>query len=749
MTRRLLAMLLLATSSTPSLAQATAPAVPAADDPGVEEIVVTAQLRREPLQDVPLSVTALTGDALRENNIENFADLAQLTPGFVSAPNYGFIRNSSMRGISNNQFGFADDPSIAVFTDGVYQGRGGTGSIVNALYDVERVEIIKGPQATLFGRSSIGGAINTILNQPVRGETSGSAELGLGERERLLARGTINVPLAPDLTLRVAGNYEHLDGYLKNLAGSARLAPLEIGAGRAILRYETTEGWDIALKGSYESRRQSGAVYQAVGLPEFIVSSTLRGRESFSDFDIYDGVLRVGRQLSDALAVTATTAYRDVKNRYIEDYDGQAAVIGGPYSQQSRDKLFQQDLILNAEVGRFSGVAGGSYFTEKLRAGVQNFVDQTFAFTGTPAPGLAPRDYSQALFEAGRLRGRFDGWSVFADGTLEVVDRLKLTAGLRYNYDRKRYTQDIPDPATLPQSPLVFAGAFYNWGYFTSVPITSRKSWRDLAFRAAVNYEPSRDINVYAAFNQGWKAGGIDSFKVVTPAPFPLFFGLDAAAAGGRPNVYNPEESDSYEAGVKARFLDRKLALNLAVYEFRYRDLQVSVPQGGSSVIANVGRARGRGVEGELRLVPAAWLDLFANGAYNDTEVTAFAEKPEQVGLPLNQAPKWTAAGGGTITAPLGADAGSVALGATVSYRSRYRNDNALMLGVDDHTLTSARLTWTDASDRFSVEVFVDNLFDEVTYSRFNAATPFLFPVASRSVLGEPRTFGVNVRARF
>ena len=372
MTRTTIAALLATAAPTLALAQAAAPGpapAPAATPAPIEEIVVTAQLRRETLQAVPLAVTAISGAALSRENIENFADLAKITPGFTAGAAYGFIRNSSMRGISNNQFGFADDPSIAIFTDGVYQGRGGTGSIVNALYDVDRVEILKGPQATLFGRSSIGGAINTILNQPLKGVTEGNAEIGLGERDRVVARGALNLPLADALTLRVAGDYEAQDGYIANRNGGRALQPLEVGAARVALRYEAGP-LDVTLRGGFERRRQSGAVYQAVGLPKFVADSNLRGRDAYSNFDIYDGVLRARYSVAAGVSVTSTTSYRSVANRYVEDYDAISTIVGGPYSQQSRDDLFQQDVILNVDKGRFSLVAGGSYFDEWLKGGL-------------------------------------------------------------------------------------------------------------------------------------------------------------------------------------------------------------------------------------------------------------------------------------------------------------------------------------------------------------------------------------------
>jgi iron complex outermembrane recepter protein len=734
---------------TQAQAQTTAPetVVPEIASEDSTEIIVTTQSRREKLRQVPLAVTALSQAALLENHIVNFSDLARVTPGFVSAPNYGFIRNSSMRGISNNQFGYADDPSIAVFTDGVYQGRGGTGSIVNALYDVERVEIVKGPQAALFGRSSIGGAINTIVNQPTLGRTFGDIALGVGDRNRRFFEGAGNFALSDKLSLRTSGQIDQKDGYLKNKFGGADLGPLDVKAARAILRYQADNGLDVSLKLGVESRKQSGSVYQAEGLDKFTVTSDLRGEQAFSNFSIREAVLRAKMPINEVLTATSTTSWRDVKNTYVEDYDGLATVIGGPYNQQSRDKLFQQDITFNLALNRFSGTFGASYFNETLKGAIKNFVNETFAFTGEPDTGLVDGDTSLALLEAGLFSGNFYGYSVFMDGAYAFTPKFKLTAGVRYNNDYKRYTQNITDPALLPQSSLIIPGAFYNWGYYTSKPITSSKTWDNTSVRLAANYELSGDKTLYAAFNQGWKAGGIDSFKVQTPGVFPLFFGLDATTAGGKPNIYNPETSESYETGLKGRFLQQKLALNISAYFYKYQDLQVSIPQGGSSIIANVGRAEGKGVELEARYLPTSLVDLFANAAYNQTQITKFDEKPEQVGLTLNQAPKWTLAAGGTLTSEFG-NGSSLAYGATVSYRSKYRNDNQLLESVKGATLTNMRVTYAPASKAFSVEAYVDNVFDAATFNRYNEVTPFLYPVPSRSVLGEPRTFGITVRAK-
>src|ERR1700681_1264538 len=161
----------------------------------IQEIVVTAQHRAQSLQEVPISVTVLSGTTILESHLRDFSDLSLLTPSFTAGTDYGYIRNSSMRGISNNQYGFADDPSIAMYVDDVYQGRGASGMQINALYDIDRVEIIKGPQATLFGRSSIAGAISIIAAQPTD-TFSASGDLGAGQRDRLIARGAVNFPVS-------------------------------------------------------------------------------------------------------------------------------------------------------------------------------------------------------------------------------------------------------------------------------------------------------------------------------------------------------------------------------------------------------------------------------------------------------------------------------------------------------------------------------------------------------------------------
>jgi iron complex outermembrane receptor protein len=725
----------------------------------IQEIVVTAQHRVQSLQEVPISVTVLSGDTILESHLRDFSDLSLQTPSFTSGADYGYIRNSSMRGISNNQYGFADDPSIAMFVDDVYQGRGATGMQVNALYDIDRVEVIKGPQATLFGRSSIAGAISTILVQP-SDTFSASGNFGAGQRNRLIAEGAVNFPVTPNLAIRVALDREKQRGFISNLNGGPKLDPLDVEAGRVIVRYTGIDDLEATLKASYESRRQDGSTHLAVGLPnatDFTADETLIGPQNYADFYSYEEVGKLKYDFLKNLSVTSETSWRRVKNNYVEKYDGLAEVVAGPYAQDSLDSLFQQELRISFSGDNGLAIIGGvSYFHETIHAFVGNWVDHTFELTGIPTPGLLPNDYSQAEFEQGRYDGVFRGRSAFLDGTIGIpgVKGWTVTAGARYNYDEKTYTENVPNPTTLSMNAgkPFFVGAFYNWGYWTDPALSTTHSWSNTSFRGATNYDLNQDNTVYFQYSQGWKAGGIDSYGVVVRpgSAFAKFFGENVTAFGGTQKVYDPERSDSYEIGLKGRSFERRFAYNLAVYEYLYRDLQVGVLQasGAGSVVANIGHATGRGVEADLRIAPNAHWDIYANGAFNYTRIEDFGTMSSQVGLPLNQAPRYNAAAGATYKWT--ANSGKYSVGASTSLRGSYRDDNDLDTHeVRSYILYNTRAAYETLDGHYTVAVFADNVFNRFTYSRYSAVTPFIYPVASYQVIGHPRTVGVDVYVRF
>jgi len=733
-------------------------------DEQIQEIVVTAQHRVQSLQEVPISVTVLSGEAILESHLRDFSDLSLQTPSFTSGADYGYIRNSSMRGISNNQYGFADDPSIAMYVDDVYQGRAATGMQVNALYDIDRVEIIKGPQATLFGRSSIAGAISTILVQPTD-TFSASGDFGAGQRNRLIAEGAVNFPVTPNLAIRVALDREKQRGFITNLNGGPKLDPLDVEAGRVIVRYTGSDKLEATLKASYESRRQDGSTHIAVGVPDatnFTADETLIGNQNFAHFYSFEEDAKLKYNFLNNLSLTSDTSWRRVKNNYVEKYDGLPQIVGGPYYQDSLDSLFQQDLRVNFSGEDGLSISGGaSYFHETVHGFISNWSDHSYDGLGStplgvPTPGLLPNDYSQALFEQGNFDGVFRGRSAFVDTTIGIpgVKGWTVTAGARYNYDEKTYTANIPNAATLPENAgkpfLICSCSLY--GYYTSPALTTTRAWSDTSFRGATNYDLNQENTIYFQYSQGWKAGGIDVGGLDLPpgSTFVKYFGENASAFGAALHAYNPEKSVSYEFGLKGKALDRRFGYNLAVYEYLYRQLQVGVlQQGAGSVIQNIGHATGRGVEAELRFVPSANWDMYASGAYNYTRINDYGSDTAQVGLPLNQAPKYNGAAGATYKWIL--NSGKYSLGASTNLRGSYRDDSDLISYVRSYILYNTRAAYETLDGHYTVAVFADNLLNRFTYSRYSdhAQQLYVYPVSSYQVIGHPRTVGIDAYIRF
>jgi iron complex outermembrane recepter protein len=714
----------------------------------LEEVVVTAQKRSQDIRDVPISISAFTPEFLERNNINDFGDLFLFTPGFSSSPNYSYHIYSSIRGISSTDFGFGADPSIGFYVNGVHTGRYGTQ--VASYYDIERVEVVKGPQNTLFGRSSIAGAISMITKRPTN-EFEAEADVSLGNIGRKELTGIVNVPISDNFAMRAAAYWLDKDGFVRNVNGGDDLAPSEIKAGRVSFRYRPTDRIDAQFILNYEDRRETGNFYSREGLPEFVVESTLRGDENKSNFKVGDATLDLAFELSDRWRLNSLSNYRDVEADYAEDYDGLAQVIGGPYYQNQDVGLFNQELRLSYENERGAAFfVGASYFDEDMTAAVDEWVDTTFAFTGTFNAMQAANSYANAFVERGEYDVTAKGWSVFADGSIPFGERFTFTAGIRYNRDEKDFTIFVPDPATLAANAAApFPCGCYLYGLYTSSPLSLSRSWSDTSVRAALNFELTDTVTAYAAYSQGWKAGGIESFKFNLPPMFPLFFGLDLAAAGGTPRSYNPETSDNFEIGVKGAALDRRLQFSAAVYHYKYEDLQRSVFNGATAVIENIGAAKATGFEGELRIRPFEVWDLFASAGYNDSEITE-DNTPQQLGLPLNRAPKLQYVLGTAYRLPVAwGGGGEIEFSGNYAHQDKFRTDNALTENVPSYGIGNASIAYSPSSDRYSVELFIDNIADKYTYGRRLDVTPFVFPVPTTSVIGKPREYGIKFRYRF
>ncbi len=718
-------------------AQEEQPEAPPPEIVGLDEVIVTAQKRQQSLQDVPLSVSAFSGDMLKESRMADIRGLVDFTPGFSGKTEDGFTDALAMRGIATNDFGIGGDPSVAMFVDGIWSGR--TGGVMTALYDVERAEVVKGPQGTLFGRNSIAGAVSIVTNKP-QDVFEASAELTAADFSHIEAIGTVNFPLGGGWALRTSGYTLSNDGFLENLQGGEKLGFHDIRAGRVSLR-RSGEATDATLTVAYEDREQDPSVYwvPADGLPYDRVSIDL-GSNGIDESDVFEARANIDWSLPSEFTLTSLTGYKAFNFHYLEDYDGGPGRVND-YRQVNDVEYWSQELRLNSpDDGRLTWFAGASVYQESID-GYFEFIydeDDLCRAVGVSDINVAP-DFpgpvagcDDPIFEAyweddidpadlltGKAEQSYvnvdsEGWAVYGDFTWGLTDRFELTAGARYTFDEKEIASRVLDSGGA-------LGNNFNYEFFTDGIVTNRADWSDFTPRLALSFDLSDDVTLYATASKGYKSGGFATFG------FDLH-GLDvtdegAAPPGTTPVVFNPEEVDSYEVGAKTRLLGNTLQLNASLFRYDYVDLQLVYFETGSSLVANVGEASGQGLEVDLRWVPSASWDATVGLSLLDTEITD-ATQIEAIGacgacagnnLPF--APE--VSGSAIVTYRHPTESGEAFFTTEYVYRSE-------MFGGPDNIRDAAVDSWDEFNFRFgyrsnsawSVTVWLENAFDEEYFER-------------------------------
>jgi iron complex outermembrane receptor protein len=352
-----------------------------AQEPELEEIVVTATRRQESVMDVPLAITALSGDFIRETNLNDIKDLIAFTPGITGNSQDSFLDFVSVRGIRTIDFGNGGDPSVSLFKNGLYQGR--TGSGVSSLFDIERAEVLRGPQGFLFGRNSVSGGMNVITTKANVDQTEGFAELDVGERDRIAFEGAVNFPMSDTFALRLAAYHSEEDGWVENLAGGPDLIAHDKTAGRLSARYQTDK-WTTDFMVEYEDRDQSGTIYRQTGrgssfdeqirvnggvAPEVSPDGRVVNNENnLTPIDIAE-ILSTGLFIEYDMewgTFSSNTGFKDYDYSYVEDFDGSPLELF-TYGQDQEGDYFEQEFrITSTNDGPLSWYAGVSYYKENV-----------------------------------------------------------------------------------------------------------------------------------------------------------------------------------------------------------------------------------------------------------------------------------------------------------------------------------------------------------------------------------------------
>ena len=742
---------LVAAFASPAAAQDAAPEAPQAEQRS-GDIVVTAQKREERLQDVPVAVSVIGGDLIARQGGINLESAQYLVPTLNFRKSGTSINQSLfLRGVGTSTFSIAGEPSVSTVVDGVVYSR--AGEAFSDLVDIERIEVLRGPQGTLFGKNASAGVINIVSRKPGR-DLSGYAEGGFffdnGNEYR--ARAAIDVPLGERVASRVTGFYSKYDGNLFNEAPNVdrRVNGYERWGVRGIVVADPTPDLTITLIGDYR-KADDDCCAEVIGttpnnlaaqiLPTPQGDRTRRVRQNLvtaTSEESYGGSLQIDATLGRN-TLTSITAWRRYDNTEIRDGDW----LAQPYANAGLNELhdfgpqvgrtFTQEVRITSPSGGLVDYVGGVFYswadTERtFRRDVTLCAPNAAVLTGCDAPGVTvTRPTGTANFGS-----TFKNLAAFGRFTVNVSERLRLLGGIRFTHDQlnvfhirqtaltgpgiqPNFDQGVYDryvslvangvaPTTAQTQAVVAANG---------IPFTTKTTNDNWSGMAGAQFDLSRDHTVYATWTRGYKG----------PA-YNIFYNL----AGTGTNVIEPETVDSYEAGIKNTLFGGKLVLNLAAYYARYDNFQANNPDVVAGVLVtrftNAGRISTRGGELDLIWNPVRDVSLSGGLAYTDAHVDRFRQPTGTVtgviapGTRLAYAPEWKAslAGDWRIRTGGAVDFGLNAQGSWQSDQiSQFDASPAIRQAttIGDYALVDLGVALIDARDRFRLGFQVKNLFDQ------------------------------------
>lgn len=735
-----------------------------ADAPGLEEIIVTAQRREENLQRAAIAVSALSGEQIAAAGSTRVQDLTQLVPSLQVATAAGPYALFYLRGVGNFTGNSLSDSALAMNLDGVYISR--PSSTAGMFYDVERLEVLKGPQGTLYGRNATGGAINVITRKPSN-EFGGFGSLDAGNYGLVKFEGALNAPLSDTTALRIAGQTVDRDGYFSDGAGDA-----QDRAGRVQLSFEPSADLSIVASADYYQQQGKGtgatlirnSTGKFVGDPSIgntdpRISALYRQTLVFPAGDFLGPILektliaqtptRV-RQDNEFWGVAATIDWRTAAGdltiipahrRSTLDYV--STVPGFLIDQNEKDEQTSLEVRLASAPDRTISYLVGAYY-----------IDESIE--------VAPATYDQQYnASTQQVQPETRSYAAFARLGYSITDTFRLTGGVRFTHDEKEIAGQY-NPRTvvcLTLAPPSFCIGGANQITVPGAPIVldHDASWSETTWRAGVEWDAAADSLLYATVETGFKAGG-------------FFFTNDDPA-------YDPEKLTAYTVGAKNRFFDDRVQLNVEAFYWKYRDQQLShlLVDSRNAVIfgtENVGKATMQGVELELQWLALENTHVSADVQYLDAvydefdytlprlspapPTTACSVRPQTQNLwGVNcdgkappQSPEWTVNLGVQQTFPFGNGAALVA-----DLRTHYQSETLTGLEFlpseiqESYWMSNASLTFRAPENHWSLSAYVSNIEDEDVVDG-----TFVHPLASDLVtatLRPPRTYGARLVVNF
>lgn len=789
--RSVSAIALAAALTMPNVACAEASEEAGASSDGIQEITVIARKRAESAQTVPLAITAVSGETLATNVVQQVADVKALVPSItMQADSYtSFGVRIGIRGIHTNDTLLQSQTAIGIYMDGVYVANS-AGLLLGNLADVSQMEVLKGPQGTLFGRNSTGGAMLISTNLPSYDGISNDVKLGVGNFGRFEASDTLNLPLVADkAALRVTGQFVNDNGYGTQLVGlgSGPFAPKKMNdqrtySFRAALRLDPTEQLNIVLRGDYShgeshnkmnklvfanpagaealatlvtlglwnapsSSAPSGtpntAALTAAGLTPataFPYAANLLLSQQPSDFhtmigDIYiPGFIKeygvsgtIAYDLSDDTSIKSITAYRHMNYFAGQDSDSTSYRLLNSEVQKQALNAFSQELTLN---GKAAGGALdwtlGGYYYHQVGEDQQTY---------SALSSINPRVFN--------TQGKFtqETYAFYGQGTFAVTDQLRLTAGLRWTHESQVLfnKSSVAIPA-FGITTCDSGGTAPNCG--AKLPAQSASN---LSYTFSADYRVTPDIMIYARTGRAYRGGGTNE--------------RGGALVG---QTFLPEQATDYEIGIKSYLLDRKARVNLAAYQTEYKNIQRTVivagPSGApTSIISNAASARIKGFEADVLLQPVDGLSFTFGAAYTDAKYLKYVNNGVDLsGLSFQGVPKWSWNASASYAIPVG----NAVVRPSINYDYRsavnFQTDsNTVIGGVNTRTYTTqegygllnGRIAYELDEGGTTISLWVKNLTNKKYITNALDVAQSLGLITNAP--GAPRTFGMQFSHKF
>lgn len=754
---------LIASISTPAIAQ-SGPEKSAQDNrgeatpeasgsgPGLAEMVVTARRREERLQDVPIAVTSLTETTFQQQQIINLEGL------HLSIPNTTVVRNTTttnaaqiyVRGVGQDESTYNSEQGVAIYIDGIPLGKQ-NGAMLD-LIEFERIEVLRGPQGTLYGRNATGGAVKFETKRPDLSTFRAVGDITVGRFGQFDVRGAVSIPLIEnELAVKVDFVSRYDDGFVRDLTLGERINDLNRKVGRISALWTPTDR--LTIYATYDRTIDKSNIN--VPIPTQIRAACVRSATNptpacngqraadyaprfgspriadrsipnTNDFDGDGASLQVNYDF-DTFQVVSTTGYRSFHSILAGDLDGARDVLVDFLQDLRQDQFSQEIQIGSTGSNRFNWVVGGFYFDENVTQSAQN------------------------VFQATNNDNRQDSesYAVFGELNYEILSGLRLTAGARYTHDKKR----ISGAAFTRIAPVTGPGRIDGAQRFT---YTSDLSFNDFSPRVVIDYKPTENILLYGSWSEGYKAGVFSSGRPSTLA----------AALGTLP----PERVTTYELGAKTSWFGNRLTLNLSAFSSDYTNLQLSFLSGGVFFIAPAS-AKIEGLEAEFSARPFEQLTVYGNAGYLDGKITDVTLDPVTgvpvgglfIGAPLKHAPEFQAKIGFDLSDEIGNF--RIGLGGNATHQSTITRNNAVTPGIISPNVTvfDAQAYVQTADARWRVTLGIKNLTNEVYWLQgVNIGGPARSPLGSAALAptavalvnnarfyAPPRTWSLSLRYQF